>query len=46
MTTFKDFIKEIEEEAKTEGKEAVRQIKSLRDFFRAKVLDILKKVSR
>jgi hypothetical protein len=42
MTKFKDFIKEIEEEAKKEGTEAIKQIKALRDFFAKKVKELLK----
>ncbi len=37
MTKFKDFVKEIEEEAKKEGKEAVAHLRSLRSFFREAV---------
>ena len=33
-TKFADFVRELEEEARTEGPEAVAQLEALRDHFR------------
>jgi hypothetical protein len=45
MTGFKEFMAEIEAEAKKEGPEAVEELKALRKHFRQvrKMLQVIKK---